>query len=116
MATFAEFDGRFTAPVHGFASAEDYWRRCSSLPVLPNAAVPTLLASARNDPFLAPSCFPEVDSPLFTLAAPEAGGHVGWPQRPLAGELWSETVAGRWLDAAYAASSSARTSAPFSTA
>ena len=34
MRTFRAFDGRFTAPVHGFASAEDYWARASALPVL----------------------------------------------------------------------------------
>ena len=121
MKSFAEFDGRFTAPLHGFASAEDYWARCSALPVLPRVAVPTLLASARNDPFLAPTCFPDVANPLFTLAAPPAGGHVGWPRWPLAEELWSETVAARWLEACYAPSPEAPSleasrSAPPSTA
>lgn len=116
MTTFTQIDDHVTAPLHGFDSAADYYARCSSLPVLGQVAVPTLLASARNDPFLAPSCFPEhIANPLFRLVAPEAGGHVGWPQRPLAGELWSETVAARWLEAAYA-SSIASVAAPSSTA
>ncbi|MEM6328124.1 MAG: alpha/beta fold hydrolase [Bacteroidota bacterium] len=117
MTTFAEFDGQFTAPVHGFASAEDYWARCSSLPVLPRIAIPTLLANARNDPFLSPSCFPEAENPMVTLAAPASGGHVGFVGIPLGGELWSETVAAVWLEGASAyASSSASVAAPPSTA
>ncbi|MEM1057116.1 MAG: alpha/beta fold hydrolase [Bacteroidota bacterium] len=117
MTTFAEFDGHFTAPVHGFASAEDYWARCSSLPVLARVTVPTLLANAQNDPFLSSSCFPEVANPLFYLAAPESGGHVGFVGLPLGGELWSETVAAGWLEAASAyANSEARIAAPSSTA
>ncbi len=100
MRSFAEFDAHVTAPLHGFDSAEDYWARSSALRVLEQVAVPTLLLNARNDPFLAPTCFPEdIANPLFRLVAPEAGGHCGWPQRPLAGELWSETVTTRWVEA-----------------
>ena len=117
MTSFAEFDAHVTAPLHGFESAEDYWAQSSALPVLERVAVPTLLLNARNDPFLAPSCFPEdLANPLVRLIAPEEGGHVGWPQRPLAGELWDETVAARWLEAAYAASSASKSAAPSSTA
>lgn len=117
MSTFAEFDGYFTAPVHGYESAEDYWARASSLPVLGRVAVPTLLANAKNDPFLSASCFPDVENPLVTVLAPESGGHVGFVRFPLGAELWSETVAARWLETASAyASSAASSAAPFSTA
>jgi predicted alpha/beta-fold hydrolase len=30
MRTFWDFDGRVTAPLHGFTDAEDYYRRASS--------------------------------------------------------------------------------------
>ena len=98
--TFREFDGLFTAPVHGFESAEDYWARASALPVLPAIRVPTLLVNALDDPFLAPSCFPvgaAADNPRFTLLAPENGGHVGFIRRR--GPYWSEEAVGRFLDA-----------------
>jgi uncharacterized protein len=52
MRTFREFDGAYTAPMHGFASAEEYWEKASCGPVLSDIAVPTLLVNARNDPFL----------------------------------------------------------------
>ena len=57
--TFSEFDDRYTAPLHGFASAEDYWRRASSKPWLGGIRVPTLLINARNDPFMPAGVLPE---------------------------------------------------------
>ena len=31
LKTFKDFDGRYTAPIHGFDSAEDYWQKSSAL-------------------------------------------------------------------------------------
>ncbi|WP_420454017.1 YheT family hydrolase [Rubrivirga sp.] len=99
--TFRQFDGLFTAPVHGFADAEDYWARSSSLPVLSQVRVPTLLVNALDDPFLGPTCFPydvSAATPDLTLLTPRHGGHVGFVRR--GGTFWSEDVAGRFLNAA----------------
>lgn len=82
MKTFKEFDDRFTAPIHGFKDAEDYWVKASSKPYLGDIAMPTLLVNAKNDPFLEPECFPEEEAeanPFFHLMTPEDGGHVGFP-------------------------------------
>ncbi|HWP02264.1 MAG TPA: alpha/beta fold hydrolase, partial [Gemmatimonadaceae bacterium] len=49
--SLVEFDDAFTAPVHGFQSASEYYARCSSLFFLDRIRVPTLLLSARDDPF-----------------------------------------------------------------
>ena len=98
--TFQQFDGLFTAPVHGFDSAEDYWARASSLPGLASIGIPTLLLNALDDPFLGPTCFPAEAAranPNLTLLAPSHGGHVGFMQR--GGVFWSEAVVGRFLDA-----------------
>jgi predicted alpha/beta-fold hydrolase len=79
--TFEEFDGRFTAPLHGFLSADEYWEKSSALPVLDRISIPTLLLNARNDPLLTRSCFPESVAsrhPLLYLEAPASGGHVGF--------------------------------------
>jgi predicted alpha/beta-fold hydrolase len=81
VTTFEQFDGRFTALLHGFRDADDYWARSSARQFLPDIAVPTLLLSARNDPFLAPSCFPDAEAeanPHLFLEAPQSGGHVGF--------------------------------------
>ena len=104
MRTFREFDGHFTAPVHGFASADAYWAEASALPVLAAIRVPTLLANALDDPFLAPSCYPTAvaaASPWLTLLTPRRGGHVGFLER--GGTFWSETVAARFLGAVWTA-------------
>ncbi len=46
------FDDTVTAPVHGFRDADDYYARSSSIGFLASIAVPTLLLSAVDDPFL----------------------------------------------------------------
>jgi predicted alpha/beta-fold hydrolase len=79
-ATFRQFDDLFTAPVHGFKDAQDYWTQSSSKPWLTQIQVPTLVLNARNDPFLPESALPEPSqaSDSVTLEFPRAGGHVGF--------------------------------------
>jgi predicted alpha/beta-fold hydrolase len=79
--TFREFDDRYTAPLHGFRDAEDYWKRSSSKRYLSGIRIPALMVNAKNDPFLGPGCFPENEadeSRFFHLEAPGSGGHVGF--------------------------------------
>lgn len=78
---FHEFDARYTAPMHGFSSIYDYWEKASSLNYLPSIAIPTLLVSALDDPFLSPACFPRdiaQQSKNLFLETPKHGGHVGF--------------------------------------
>lgn len=77
----SEFDDFFTAPVHGFKNAEDYYKKCSSKQFLTKIKIPTLLVNAQNDPFLSESCFPideAKSNPSFFLEIPKSGGHVGF--------------------------------------
>ena len=97
--TFQEFDDRFTAPIHGFRDAADYWKRNSSRQFLPKIAIPTLLVSAENDPFLGLGCYPYEEaaaSGVFHFEAPEEGGHVGFLQS--GGGYWSESRAIAFLE------------------
>lgn len=90
--TLWEFDDAFTAPVHGFDSAADYYARASSLHYLRDIRVPTLLLSAIDDPFLPKSVLDEVrviasHNPAIELEFTPRGGHVGftagpWPWKP----------------------------------
>ncbi len=100
MRTFREFDARYTAPIHGFASAEDYWTRSASKPLLKQITVPTLLVNALDDPFLTPSCFPFEEarnSSFLFLETPAHGGHVGFVSWNHAGRYWSEARAVEFL-------------------
>jgi len=99
ITNFEEFDDRYTAPVHGFASAADYWARASCLPFLPAIRVPTLVLNALDDPFLTTTCHPvaaaAANANLF-LEIPRWGGHVGFI-RP-AGEYYHETRVGEFFE------------------
>ncbi|MGJ8644655.1 MAG: YheT family hydrolase [Luteolibacter sp.] len=97
LRTFAGFDGRFTAPLHGFKNAEEYWERSSCRRVLKNIAIPSLLVNAANDPILGADCYPEEEarsSESFYLEVPAAGGHCGFGS---GSEYWSETRAMEFL-------------------
>lgn len=81
LETIEQFDEHFTAPVHGFAGAEDYWAKCSARQFLAQIRVPTLLLNAQDDPLLAPGAFPTAEAeanPDLFLEAPSCGGHVGF--------------------------------------
>jgi hypothetical protein len=98
---FWTFDDRVTAPLHGFAGADDYYSRSSSRQYLAAITVPTLVLHARDDPFLFPEVTPD---PAEVAAAVElevygAGGHVGfvagpWPWRA---EYWLEPRITRFI-------------------
>ncbi len=99
--TFKEFDDRYTAPMFGFSSAEDYWRKASCKPFLSAISVPTLLISAADDPFLTDLCYPVEEAknnPLLYLAIPKFGGHVGFIRFDSDGEYWSESRAISFLE------------------
>ncbi|EXI92618.1 MAG: putative hydrolase [Candidatus Accumulibacter sp. BA-94] len=84
-----EFDDVVTAPLHGFASADDYWRRASSKPWLTAIRLPTLLLNARNDPFLPAQALPAASQTAASVQAefPQQGGHVGFVSGRLPGRL-----------------------------
>ncbi len=78
--TFRQFDDHVTAPLHGFADADDYYRRASCGPVLHRVRRPTLIIHALDDPFMMPSVVPGADalSPTIRLELSRWGGHVGF--------------------------------------
>jgi uncharacterized protein len=81
--TLWDFDDQYTAPLHGFRDAADYYSQCSSLKFVDSIRIPTLIVNAKNDPFLSPECYPEEqlkDHPFVRFEAPAEGGHVGFLQ------------------------------------
>ncbi len=93
LKTFRDFDDRYTAPLHGFKDAGDYWRKCSCKSFLEDITIPTLIVNAKDDPFLAPSCYPieqTRDNPHVFLEMPDSGGHAGFITLSHGGQYWSE--------------------------
>ena len=96
--TIREFDDAFTAPHHGFRDAADYYHRASSLRVVDRIAVPTLILSAEDDPFVPAEQFrdPVVRAnPRVTSAITRHGGHCGFYADPTPGfdGYWAELTA-----------------------
>jgi predicted alpha/beta-fold hydrolase len=86
-----DFDDRYTAPMHGFKNAIDYYQQCGAIRFIENIKVPTLVVNAKNDPFLSKECFPEMTNhPFVKLEFPERGGHVGFASFSGNGLYWSE--------------------------
>jgi uncharacterized protein len=89
--TLIDFDDHYTAPVHGFKNAIDYYQKCSSIHFLSHIKIPTLIVTAKNDPFLGKECFPDLSRhPFIKFEIPEKGGHVGFTQFNQNGLYWSE--------------------------
>lgn len=101
MKTFEPFDDKYTAPIHGFKDAADYYRQCSSAQFLDAISVPTLIVQAQDDPFLPASCYPldaaQRNDNLF-LEMPEFGGHVGFMGNWFQPYYWSEKRALSFLE------------------
>jgi hypothetical protein len=94
LTTFRAFDDRFTAPVHGYAGAADYYARGSCRPYLASITVPTLVVHALDDPFTTPDAVPapEEAAPAVRLEIHRHGGHVGFVAGAIPGR------ARYWLD------------------
>jgi uncharacterized protein len=77
---FFTFDDAVTAPLHGFSSCYDYWRKSSCKQFLGNISVPTVILNALNDPFqpIHALATPAQISSKVILRYPAEGGHVGF--------------------------------------
>ncbi len=79
------FDEAYTAPHHGFRDASDYYHRASAMRVIDRIAVPTLIITAADDPFVPPEPFLEAEvanNPRITLSITPHGGHCGFVEEP----------------------------------
>ena len=91
--TLSQFDNRYTAPIHGFKDALDYYNQCSSIRFVNDIRIPTLILNAENDPFLSKECFPSdllKDHVNVQLEILTRGGHVGFAQFNKNGLYFSE--------------------------
>ena len=76
-----QFDNNYVAPHFGFADANDYYAKASSLPFISRIRIPTLIIHAEDDPFIPfePLRDPSIAAnPYVLLLATERGGHVAF--------------------------------------
>jgi uncharacterized protein len=94
IATVRDFDDVVTARYCGFTDASDYYERSSASRVIPKIQLPTLIITAKDDPFVpfAPFQNPAIQSnPHITLIATENGGHCAFISREGGAErFWAE--------------------------
>lgn len=97
--TLREFDELYTAPTCGFADALDYYRRAAALPHIGGIQVPTLVLTARDDPFICPDAWTRVTVPACVdVRVLNHGGHLGflgWDG--FGGIRWGESRVVDWL-------------------
>nr|WP_298523043.1 hydrolase [uncultured Halomonas sp.] len=78
--SFWAYDNQVTAPLHGFSSASDYYRRASAGRLLGEIELPTLILQAADDPFLPANLLDRlpVPSDAVRMEITRQGGHVGF--------------------------------------
>ena len=94
--TVREFDEVYTAPYFGFRDAEDYYHRASAMRVVDRVAVPALVITAEDDPFVPSQPFHDpkmTGNPHIELRLSAHGGHCGFvaPRSATDDGYWAET-------------------------
>jgi len=88
-----EFDERYTAQIHGFGTAQNYYNISSAKQYLHLITTPTLIIHSIDDPFMTPQILPSRGqiSSSIKLEITKYGGHVGF----VGGSIWRPTY---WLE------------------
>ena len=79
--TIRDFDERFTSLANGFADADDYYFRASSIRIADKIRIPTLIIHAEDDPFI--PCHPLKqrafsENRYLLIVTTSGGGHVAF--------------------------------------
>jgi predicted alpha/beta-fold hydrolase len=92
--TLRDFDEYYTAPFGGFKDRDDYYKTCSAKPYLSKINIPTVIITAKDDPFVSFEDYREATfSSHCFLHFENHGGHMGYLMKKGPGYR-------RWLDLA----------------
>lgn len=96
--TVRQFDDAYTAPHNGFGTAANYYAQATSLRTMHEVAVPALILTAADDPFVPVSQFsrPEITgNPRVQVRVTPHGGHCGYVARETEwfDGYWAESTA-----------------------
>jgi predicted alpha/beta-fold hydrolase len=106
--TVRQFDEAYTAPYYGFKDATDYYHRASAMRAIDRIAVPTLILTAENDPFVPPAPFRDpalAGNAAITTVITREGGHCAFVE-PADGRYdgyWAEREVVRFATEAWQA-------------
>ncbi len=80
LRNFWQFDDVYTAKIHGYESASDYYKKSSAKQYLKDIQTQTLIIHALDDPFMTPEILPSKNglSKNIILEIYPNGGHVGF--------------------------------------
>ncbi len=99
MTRFDDFHHRYTVPLHGFSSLNQFYQEATCDQFFEGVTVPTLIVNALNDPLLQGGCYPlaatEASKNIF-LKTPTKGGHVGFTKT--ATSSWMELQASWFME------------------
>jgi predicted alpha/beta-fold hydrolase len=94
--TVRQFDDVITAPNFGYRDAREYYEAASAKKVLAQVRVPTLLITAKDDPFVPYSSILAAGAdknPAIKLVAPDHGGHCAFiSNKPGSARFWAEQM------------------------
>lgn len=94
LTTLHDLDNIYTAPASGFTDREDYYRSCSTKSLLTEIDRPTVILTAKDDPFVDYHNYAEAKvSPQVTLHIEDVGGHMGYLS-----SVTTPLGTKRWLD------------------
>ena len=86
--------------MNGFASARDYYEKCSSVHLIPDISIPVKILLSEDDPIISSSSLEGVRLPSnVDVFKTKKGGHMGYLGHPSGerGVFWLDSVLLDWI-------------------
>ncbi len=96
------FDDQFTAPVWGYSSANDYYADASSIHILKDVRVPTIILTSQDDPVVPFEMYEKAQmSNYIDVVSTRQGGHLGFISRGVRDpdRYWMDWRISQWISA-----------------